>query len=638
MKARPGYTGKIARVDLSTETVSEFLTEAFARDYIGGRGMAAGIYYDEVPPQVSAFDPENRLIFATGPCAGFNGLAGARWVVCGKSPATDPQLFTHSNLGGSWGAELKSAGFDGLVVQGQAEKPAYLSIEDGQISIHDASILWGKGAIQVREILKNDLGRSFKVVATGPGGDNLTALATLVADSDACGTGSLGAVMGSKNLKAIAVRGSGIVKAAHPGRLRELLDHASRLKKNSPLTQLQALGTNQPDPCRDCTDECSRGVYEAGDGSRGKFMCQSRSFYKKWADSCYDPPTDVLFHASRLCNDYGLNSKSVEIIITWLDRCQHAGLLTDKDTGLDLSKIGSLDFLEALLESIAHRRGFGEILAQGLPRAAETVGSAALELVGDIATRAGEKLSYAPKAFLTTGLLYAMDPRQPIQQLHEIIRLVIRWVRWVGKEPQAHLSSDVFRAIARRFWGSELGADFSTYEGKALAAKKIQDRRLAQESLVLCDNSWPIFYAADSPDHVGDPSLESKILSSVTGSKMTEDEYYRAGERIFNLQRAILVREGHRGREYDRLPEACFSVPLETERLNPDCLMPGKDGEVISRKGAVFAKDRFNKMLGEFYDLRGWDRESGLQKKDTLEEMGLGDIAQDLAAKDLVKK
>ena len=637
MSARPGYTGKIARVDLSTGTVSEVLTKAFARDCIGGRGMAAGIYYDEVPPHVRAFDPDNRLIFATGPCAGISGLAGARWVVCGKSPATDPQLFTHSNLGGSWGAELKSAGFDGLVVQGKAEKPAYLSIEDGKISFHDAVGIWGKGALKVREILKAELGLSFKVVATGPGGDNLTALATLVADNDACGTGSLGAVMGSKNLKAIAVRGSGTVKAARPDRLRELLDHAARLKKNAPISRLQAVGSNRPDPCRDCVDECSRGIYEARNGSRGKFMCQSRSFYNKWAGSYYDPPYDALMHAARLCNDYGLNTKSIEVIITWLDRCRQAGILTDKTTGLDLSKIGSLDFLEALLESIAHRRGFGDILARGLPRAAEAVGSEAVELLGDGITRAGEKLSYPPKAFITTGLLYAVAPRQPIQQLHEIIRLVISWVRWAGKEPHANLSSDVFRAIAKRFWGSELAADFSTYEGKALAAKKIQDRRLAQESLVLCDNAWPIFYVADSSDHVGDPSLESKILSAITGSEMTEDEYYRMGERIFNLQRAILVREGHRGREYDRLPEACFSVPLETERLNPDCLMPGKDGKIISRKGAVFDRDQFNKMLGEFYDLRGWDRETGLQKKDKLEEMGLGDVARDLAARDLVK-
>jgi len=599
--------------------------------------LAAGIYYDEVQPGVRAFDPDNRLIFATGPCAGIGGLAGARWVVCGKSPATDPQLFNHANLGGSWGAELKSAGFDGLVVQGQAEKPVYLSIEDGKIDVRDAAGIWGQGALAVREILKSELGRSFKVMATGPGGDNRTAMATLVADNDACGTGSLGAVMGSKNLKAIAVRGSGTVEVAQPERLGELLDRAARLKKNAPLSRLQAVPGNQPDPCRDCADECSRGLYQAPDGRRGKFMCQSRSFYKKWAADYYDPPHEALMQAARLCNDYGLNTKSIEVIITWLERCRQAGILTEKDAGLDLGQIGSLDFLEALLKSIAHRRGFGDILARGLPRAAEAVGGEAVALLGDQVTRAGEKLSYPPKAFITTGLLYAVAPRQPIQQLHEIIRLVITWVRWVEKAPGAGLSSDVFRAIGKRFWGSEIAADFSTYEGKAPAAKMIQDRRLAQESLVLCDNAWPIFYVADSSNHVGDPSLESKIFSAVTGRELTEDEYYRAGERIFNLQRAILVREGHRGREHDRLPEACFSVPLETERLNPDCLMPGKDGEIISRKGAVFDRDKFEQMLDEFYDLRGWDRATGLQKKDTLEEMGLGRVAEDLGASDLVK-
>jgi len=600
--------------------------------------MAAKIYYDEVTPRVRAFDPDNRLIFATGPCAGVSGLAGARWVACGKSSATDPQLFTHANLGGSWGAELKSAGFDGLVVQGRAEKPVYLAIEDGKISLHDAAGIWGQGALKVREILKSERGRSFKVLATGPGGDNRAAMAALVADNDACGSGGLGAVMGAKNLKAIVVRGSGTVRAARPESLEKLLKQAARLRKNAPLSRLQVLPGNQPDPCRDCVDECSRGLYEAADGSRGKFMCQSRSFYKKWAGSYYHPAHDALMKTARLCNQYGLNTKSIEVIIIWLERCRQAGLLTDKAVGLDLSRIGSLEFLEALLKSIAHRRGFGDVLAQGLPRAAEAVGGDAVALLGDMVTRAGEKLSYPPKAFITTGLLYAVAPRQPIQQLHEIIRLVIAWVRWVAKEPGAGLSSDVFRAIAKKFWGSEIAADFSTYEGKALAAKKIQDRRMAQESLVLCDNAWPIFYSPGAAGHVGDPSLESRIFSAVTGSEMTEAAYYQAGERIFNLQRAILLREGHRGRAYDRLPEACFSVPLESERLNPDCLMPGKNGEVISRKGAVFDRDKFEHMLDEFYDLRGWDRETGLQKKNKLEELGLGRVARDLEAQGLVRQ
>lgn len=636
MRARPGYTGRIARVDLSTGAVSHIPTENYARSFFGGQGIAARIYWEEVPPEVQAFDPENRLIFATGPCAGFTGLSGARWVVCGKSPATTPQFFTHSNLGGSWGAELKSAGLDALVVQGKAEKPVYLLIQDGAIKIEDASNLWGRGAVQVRQVLKGEHGSSLRVVAIGPAGENMTALATLQADNDSSGSGGLGGVMGSKKLKAITVRGSGSVRAARPRRLQELLEHVAELKKDAPLTGSGVGGGAQTDHCSGCTNECNRGLYEARDGSKGKFMCQSASLYKEWASRYYDEPNDVPFYANRLCDDYGLNTKSIAPMIAWLERCHRAGLLTEKNTNLPLTKIGSLEFLQALLENITRRQGFGEVLAQGVLMAAAAVGSQAVELLHDDVTKAGEGMTYMPKAYITTGLLYAVDPRQPIQELHEVTRLCAQWVQWAEGVPNANLSSSVLRAIARRFWGSELAADFSTYEGKALAAKMIQDRQLAKECLILCDIVWPVFYVEHSADHVGDPALESKVFSAITGRNMSEEEIYRVGERVLNLQRAILAREGHRGREDDILPEACFTIPLESERLNPACLFPGKNGEIISRKGAVFERDKFLRILGEFYELRGWDRETGFQTKAKLEDLGLNDVAQDLAERGLL--
>jgi aldehyde:ferredoxin oxidoreductase len=332
MGSKPGYAGCIARVDLSSGAVTDIPTDEYAEGYLGGRGMATRIYWDEVGPEVQAFDPENRLIFGTGPCAGFDGLAGARWVVCGKSPGTTPHFFTHSNLGGSWGTELKCAGYDGLVVQGQAESPVYLLMEDGKIHVRDASAIWGKGAVLVREMLKEELGNSVKVVATGPAGDNMTAMATLLADNGSSGSGSLGAVMGSKKLKAIAVRGSGSISAAHPQRLQELLDYIARLRKGVLQTDAPGREGVLKDPCRGCVDECQRGIYEGPDGRVGKVMCQSSSFYQ----------------AHRMCDDYGLNTKAIEGMVTWLERCHQAGLLTEKDTKLPLDKIGSMDFMETL--------------------------------------------------------------------------------------------------------------------------------------------------------------------------------------------------------------------------------------------------------------------------------------------------
>ncbi len=637
MRKNPGYAGKIARVDLSTGAVTTMPTGDYARDFPGGQSIAARIYWDEVAPEVRAFDPENRLIFATGPCAGFEGVSGARWVVCGKSPSTTPEFFTHCNLGGSWGVELKAAGFDALVVRGKADRPVYLLIQDEKIEIADAAGLRGKGAVQVRESLKGEHGSSLKVVATGLAGDNMTCMATLLADNDSSGSGSLGAVMGSKKLKAIAVRGSGKVEAAHPQRLAELVERIAEMKKDDPYFETEVAGDFQKDNCTGCTIDCTRGIYTAKDGTKGKFMCQSSSFYKEWASKYSREAGEVPFHATRICDHYGLNTKTMVSTIVWLNRCYKEGVLTENNTGLPMSKMGSLEFIQALAGNIARRDGFGEVLAHGVRRAAGFVGGRALELAnsGDV-TMAGEVMTYTPKTFITTSLLYAMEPRQPIQQLHEVSRISRPWVRWAKKEPGANFSSSVYRAIAKRFWGSELAVDYSTYDGKALAAKMIQDRQLARECLVLCDHFVPILYVEHSPDHVGDPTLDSQIFSAITGRETTEQELYRVGERLMNVQRAIWAREGHRGREGDILPESSFTVPLQNERLNPDVLLPGRNGEIISRKGAVLDRAEFQRMLGELYELRGWDRETGLQKKDQLESLGLGDVARDMAARGLL--
>ena len=232
--------------------------------------------------------------------------------------------------------------------------------------------------------------------------------------------------------------------------------------------------------------------------------------------------------------------------------------------------------------------------------------------------------------YITNGLLYAMEPRQPIQQLHEVSTLVMNWVQWANQHEGSYLSSPLLRTIAKRWWGSEIAGDFSTYEGKALAAKKIQDREYAKESLILCDFSWPIMYLPHSEDHLGDPTLESQVFSAVTGKEVDEEGLYRFGERVFNLQRAILAREGHRGRESDQLPEQFFTIPLKTALFNPECQVPGRDGEVISRKGAVVDRGKFEQMKTEYYQHRGWDPATGLQRKPNLEEVGLANIVDEM--------
>ncbi len=637
MTEEAGYAGNILRVDLSSRSTTLVDTSEYASRFLGGRGIATKIYWDEVSPDTGALDPQNRLLFFTGPLAGFRGLASTRWQVCGKSPATDTEQFCYCNLGGDWGVQLKFAGYDGLVIQGKSDKPVYLSIQDDAIEIRDASSLWGRGAVQVRETLKAELGNSVRVVAAGRAGDHLVSFASLLADNDASGSCGFGAVMGSKNLKAIAVRGSGSLRAAQPERLRTLARHIRELKEDEEQTrEIQVSGARMKrEPCWGCS-HCNRSVLELPDGSRGKYMCQSSIFYQERARRYYGEWNEVPFRATRLCDDYGLDTMVIETMIMWLSRCRQAGILNDDNTGIPLSKLGSLEFIETLVQKISLREGFGDVLARGLAKAAQEVGKGAQELITDYNIKGGQGAGYEGRMYIITGLLWAMEPRLPIQQLHEVSRLVNGWAQWANQPGKSYLSTPVLRAIARRFWGSDVSADFSTYEGKALAARNIQDRQYAKESLILCDWAWPIMHVRDSEDHLGDPTLESQVFSAVTGKEADEEGMYRIGERVFNLQRAILAREGHLGRESDQLPEPFFTIPLKTSFGNPECLAPGKDGEVISRKGAVVERGKFEQMKTEYYQLRGWDPTTGLQRKGKLEELGLADIADEMAKRGLL--
>ncbi|MBI2980576.1 MAG: hypothetical protein HYY41_07140 [Chloroflexi bacterium] len=570
-----GYTGKILRVDLSTGSMTDIPTAKYADRFLGGRGIAAKIYWDEVSPEVGALEPENRLIFIIGPLAGLPGLAGSRWQVCGKSPATAPEHFCYSGCGGSWGAYLKFAGYDGIVVQGKSDRPVYLFLHDGIPEIRGASPLWGKPADEVRAALKNELGSATRVVATGPAGENMVIFASLLADNDATGGSGFGAVMGSKNLKAIAVSGSRKVPVADPERLRELSRYIRELKRDStPEWETSAGSKRKKELCYGCIKGCNRSIYQADDGKQGKFMCQSASFYSSWADRYYQKRNDVPFWATKLCDYYGLDTKAITPMLTWLSRCRQTGLLTDENTGLPMSKLGSLEFIEALVKKVSFRDGFGDILAQGTFKAAELMGGKAKEQIGDFPFKAGQRMTYGPRMYIATGLLYMVEPRPPVPELHEISHLVVDWVEWVKKKKDASLSSDGLRSIAEKFWGSALAADFSTYEGKALAAKIIQERQYAKESLILCDFSWPMAYIRDEKGQVGNPGLESKIVSAVIGKELDEQGLYQVGERVLNLQRAILAREGHRGRENDLLPEPCYAVPLDSDSRNPECLVP----------------------------------------------------------------
>jgi aldehyde:ferredoxin oxidoreductase len=302
---------------------------------------------------------------------------------------------------------------------------------------------------------------------------------------------------------------------------------------------------------------------------------------------------------------------------------------------MPLSRVGSLEFIEALTRMIALRQGIGDLLADGIRSAAKTLGHKYEDLITDYVAKTGEMQVYDPRLYLTTGILWAMETRLPIAQLHEISRPLIMWAAKVSGEdfmglPIAdnYVTTDVVREIAQLFWGSEIAADFSTYEGKALAALKIQNRQALQESLILCDMSWPIFHSPNTKDHLGDPDLARKIYSTITGNDIDEAAWDIFAERIFNICRANHLKDGRKGRREDALEEFHFTTGLKTDFANEKCIVPGKEGEVLSRKGMTVDRNLFEKMKDEYYSLRNWDVETGLPTKACLEGLDLKEVAQ----------
>jgi aldehyde:ferredoxin oxidoreductase len=352
--------------------------------------------------------------------------------------------------------------------------------------------------------------------------------------------------------------------------------------------------------------------------------------YFPWVMGRPGEPAETAVDATAVCNDLSLCTMEMANIVAWLHACGKAGFLTDKDTGLDMSQLGTRPFFERLARMIARREGFGDVLAEGLLRAGETLGEKARALFSNEVSGVGGGAMYSAREYPMNGLLYALEPRQPIAMLHEASRLVGYWVMHQDDPQTSPVTSDVFRAVAAKFWGHDRAWDMTTHEGKARAAVNIMDRTFVKDSLLLCDSGWPLMFSWNTPDHVGDPTLESRIFTAVTGVDTDEARLNQYGERIFNLQRAVLLREGRRPAEDDMPKDFNFTAPVKTVFMNPDVIVPGPGDAVISRKGQTLDKAAFETMRTEFYALRGWDAASGLQTPAVLIRLGLTDLVPDL--------
>lgn len=645
-----GWTGSLLSIELPLGEINKTSSMNYAEDFIGGRLLASRIYWNEVSKNTSALEPENLLMIMSGPLGGTPATACSRWIISAKSPHSFPDQYGFGNGGGFLGASLKQAGYDGLMIRGKATTPSYLLIENNTSEIRDANGLWGLTTGVTMKKLRQRHGTNARIVCIGPAGENMVRFAVASTDQGGHLSNGMGAVMGSKNLKAVVIKGNKKVPVAYADKLIDTNKRIRFLRKgqneslfmNEPMIQGIKKGKNTP--CYSCPAGCMRAKFKHTSSlEEVRQTCASAFYYTPWDRLYHGEATENPFIATSLCNRFGLCTGEMSNIINWLYKCRNEAVLTEDETGLPLSKIGSLEFIQTLVDRIVKKQGFGEMLAQGTRRASIEKGKAAEELgLKRVVPSGYVDDSYGPRTYMATALIYATEARNPIIQLHEFCFTLVKWTLWYTTSgSMSSLSTEVLRKIAKRVWGSEAAVDFSTYEGKTKAAFLIQNRQHAKETMVACDRFYPLLDSDQSEDFMGDPNLVPQLFHAITGNNMSEDDYQKVGERSVNLQRAIMGREGRSGREADALNQVHFSEPLETEEgmigfFNPDLEFPGAGDEIITRKGKTLDQRTFERMKDEYYDLRGWDIETGLQRKESLRELRLGFLCDEMSSLNLL--
>ena len=612
-----GLAGKILRINLSDLKISTFSTGPYAEQYLGGRGLASRIYWEEVPQSVKPFDPENKLIFVNGLLVGTGAQASPVMAVAGKSPGAYPEGYCYGFFAGHVGAELKNAGYDGLIIEGCADEQVYVWIEDRKIEIRCAAALWGKSAYASGAILEKAHGRDVQWMTIGVSGEKKVRTSVVLASHDSTLSCGFAAVMGSKNLKAIAVKGSGVVSVADREKLVELTRYSHRISKRVHMAippqiarsghggLLEVIGK---DSCNKCGATCQKNVYRYGkrDDLIATRRCQPMEYYLPWLYGKDNEPVDTLFDAPALANDYSLETFELENVVRWLFACRNTNALKEKEIDLPLSQIGTREFLVKLLHSIAYREGFGDILAEGQIRAETKISAAARKLFSHQVNGVGQYETTPSRQYVVQSLLIPMEPRAHQPLLHATSFVAYAWRLNLENSAMSPIDIGTLHKIAKSFWGSEAAGDVSSYEGKPLAAVEIENRTYLHDSLGLCNFTWPISYSFETPDHVGDPDLEAKLYSAVTGQP--EDRLKEYGQRIVDLQRAILMREGRKHHEADYPREYLFTEPLAS---GVPVVTPGPNGP-IDISGNKLDKEKYRGMLQEFYRLRKWDPQAGM--------------------------
>jgi len=626
-----GWKGKILRIDLSTGKISTTPTSDYIADYLGGRGIGARIMWEETGAHTDPLEPENLIIFSTGPLTGTTAPGSGRTDVTGKSPLT--RLRGRTNFGGYWAPELKYAGYDHLVITGRSEKPVYIDIHNDRIAIRPADALWGRPIYETQELIRKELADpEVKSVCIGPGGENLIPYASVVTElGDAGGRTGMGAICGSKNLKAVAVRGTTGVEIADPKGFLEYSKKIYMLVRNDASNQkrLGASGMksmlssnktymliygNYEEPiwqaaldemqgkidrfiadnwikhvgCFNCPRRCMDLINAPGIGY-DVVMCTP---YKAFSTMVWNTDPALLWEAIRFCNNYGIDTLEAGGAIAYLMHLYHLGLVTQSDTdGLDLNACGH-DVLMTMLEKIVRREGVGELLAGGTVGMEKALGKEAAAYA--VHTKGmfphGYQMHQNPGACLLQAVGHKSGDPFPMCSS--------------GVEVRYDTGPEKAMKDATAIFGDADIAKPESYDPKKVdAAVKSEYLKRIPDMIGVC------CYTYGCGEGAYNEEVAANLLQLATGHPYSVPKLNECVERVMNIERAYEIREGM-DRRHDTLPRRFFEEPI-------------KEGKY---KGVAIDRSRFEAMKDRYYDLHGWDVKTGIPLPAKLESLGLKDV------------
>jgi len=620
-----GFAGRVLDVNMTDCTVRKSeLSESLVKAYLGGRGINARLLWDLLRPGTDPYSPDNALIIGSGALTCTTAPSSGRTTVTCKSPATG--LYVKSSVGGHFGSEMKFAGYDFLIVRGASKKPRALIIRDEDVKLIDASHLWGLGVKETNQIVKKDLGdMAVKVACIGQAGENLVQFASLMCSVyHAAARGGTGAVMGSKGLKAIAVRGSGEVTVAEPerfGQLSEAVRKAFRDDMNGRKYFLFGTGTFDCGPsynylrepldssdivsgpyllkqgyikrqvgCFGCTQSCHRYTEVDSGPYEGTYTLgpEYETFSALGAGiGIIDPET--LIKVNDMVSDLGMDTISTGVVLEWAMESYERGVLSKEDTdGLELC-FGSDEAVLKAVHAMAHREGrLGALLSLGLRKASAKVGKDSYKWAM-VNAKGLEQSKVDVRTIKSYALAFAVNPRGP-DHLHTECMAA-----WGG--------SGAARGLMERVTGKHWPEAAAEYPRIVRWHEQIY---AASDSLGFCAFTCTAGHAVLEREM-------ADLYSLATGYAVSPDQLMTAGERIVALERCFNTREGA-DRRLDDLPWRMMNEPVSWGRL----------------KGMVSSKEWLDQMLDEYYALHGWDVETGVPNRNTLEALGLADVANKL--------